>query len=262
MQEEKLNYSFVSSPVKIDNTVHRQTGPWTPTIHSLLNFLQSKGFKYSQKVLGFDEQGREVLEFLPGEAATRPWSLRLLEDDGLVQAAKVLKSYHTVVKDFQPPKDAEWRIGKVLPKPGQIIRHGDLGPWNSLWQKDKLTGLIDWDFAEPGEAITDLAQMAYYFVPLRGEKGWQEAGFADRPDFLHRLNRLCKTYGQFRADEVLTALQNWLQEELRRMEEFGRRQGLEPWLSFHQRGDADDIDEDLVWLEKFRRSSEYFRFLV
>ncbi len=253
MEEEKLNFGFVSAPVKIGNTVHRQIGPWTPTIHSLLSFLQSRGFMYSQKVLGFDEQGREILEFLSGDAATRPWPSQILENDGLVQAATVLKQYHAVVKDFQPPKDAEWGIGKVPLKPGQIIRHGDLGPWNTLWQKDKLTGLVDWDFAEPGGAITDLAQMAYYFVPLRGEKGWQEAGFTERPNFLHRLSTLCETYGQFTTSKVLAELQNWLHEELRRMKELGEKQGLEPWLGFSQRGDADDIREDLTWLEELNR---------
>jgi len=250
MEEEKLNYGFVSSPVKIGNTVHRQTGTWTYAIHALLNFLQANNFAYSQKVLGFDEQGREILEFLPGEAATRPWPPQLLEDGGLVQAATMLKRYHALVKEFRPPENAEWRIGKVPLKHGQIIRHGDLGPWNMLWQDDELTGLIDWDFAEPGKAITDLAQMAYYCVPLRGEEGWQEAGFIERPDLLHRFNVVCETYGQFMANEVLDELQNWLYEELRRVRELGGEKKLEPWASFFQRGDDAEILKDLAWLKE------------
>ena len=246
--EEELNYGFVSSPVKIGNTVHRQAGAWTPTIHSLLGFLRAKGFTYSPAVLGVDEKAREILEFLPGKAATRPWPSQLLEDEGLVQAAIMLKYYHAIVKDFQPPDNAEWRIGKVKMESGQIICHGDLGPWNMLWQDGILTGLIDWDFAEPGKAITDLAQMAYYFAPFRGESGWQEAGFAERPDFRHRLDVLCKNYGRFTADEVLTEIALWLQEELRRVRSLGEK-GAEPWVSFLRRGDDQEILDDLAWLE-------------
>jgi len=250
MEEEKLAHGFVSSAVKIGDTVHRQTGAWTPTIHDLLSFLQAKGFAYSPKVLGMDEKGREILEFLPGESATRPWSSFMLKGEGLAQAAKMLRQYHEVVEGFEPGTDAEWRVGKLSKKPGQIIRHGDLGPWNTLWQGDTLTGLIDWDFAEPGEAITDLAQMAYYFVPLRGEKGWQEAGFTEWPDLGHRLEVLCEAYGRFTTDEVLAELQNWLHEELRRVKELGGEQGIEPWASFLRRGDDQDILSDLAWLSK------------
>lgn len=248
MEEEKLTYGFVSSPVKIGDTVHRQTGAWTPTVHDLLGFLKAKGFTYSPTVLGIDEKDREILEFLPGQAATRPWPPQLLKDDGLVQAAVMLRRYHAIVKDFQPAEDAEWRIGKVKMEPDQIIRHGDLGPWNMLWQDGVLTGLIDWDFAEPGEALTDLAQMAYYFIPFRGETGWQEAGFAERPDFRHRLEVLCKNYERFTADEVLAEIAEWLREELRRVRDLGGK-GAEPWASFLRRGDDREILDDLAWLK-------------
>lgn len=248
MKEEKLEFGFVSSPVKVGDTVHRQAGLWTATIHNLLNFLNNNGFKYAPKPMGLDEKGREILEYLPGEAAVRPWPQHLLEDDGLCQAARMLREYHDIVRKFVPPDSAEWRIGNVPYKLGQVIRHGDLGPWNTLWQEGKITGLIDWDFAEPGEAIADLAQMAYYFVPLRGEKGWQEAGFKNRPDFQHRLKLLCEAYGDFSEDDVLCALESWLKEELRRVREFGA-QNKEPWRSFLRRGDDKEILQDLEWLK-------------
>ncbi len=112
----------------------------------------------------------------------------------------------------------------------------------------RVTGFIDWDFAEPGAAITDLAKMAYYFVPLRGESGWQEAGFAERPDLLHRLDLLCMAYGQFTANEVIDEVRQWLHEEQKRTIQLGRK-GVEPWTRFLQRGDDKMIQHDLVWLE-------------
>ena len=249
MEEEKLNFGSVSSPVKIGNTVHRQAGAWTPTIHALLKFLNQNGFAYAPHVLGMDERGREILDFLPGKAATRPWPAVLLTDKGLTQAAKMLRQYHNLVQDFSLPPNAEWRIGRLGKKPEQIIRHGDLGPWNTLWQSDTLTGLIDWDFAEPGERITDLAQMAYYFVPLRREEGWQKVGFTERPDFKERLKTLCTAYGDFKADELVYELLQWLGEELRRVREWGG-EGREPWANFLGRGDDEEILADIDWIRK------------
>jgi len=253
MEEEILSFGTVSSAVKIGDAVHRQTGPWTPTIHALLNFLNEKGFSYAPHVLGMDEQGREILTFLPGIAASRPWPTNLFETSSLVQAAKMLRQYHDIVEDFQLPDGTEWRGGKIQRLPGQTIRHGDIGPWNTLWQGNSLTGLIDWDFAEPGERVTDLAQMAYYFIPLRGEDGWRQAGFKERPNFNLRLKTLLEAYGMFSTDEVVDALLGWLAEELRRVNEWGG-EGREPWSSFLLRGDDREMLDDIDWIKQNRRS--------
>lgn len=253
MEEEKLNYGSVSSPVKIGNTVHRQAGTWTPTIHALLQFLNQNGFAFAPRAIGMDGQGREILDFLPGKAATRPWPTVLLTSRGLMQAAKMLREYHDAVQDFTPPSDAEWRIGKIDKKKGQIIRHGDLGPWNTLWQGNTLTGLIDWDLAEPGERVTDLAQMAYYFAPLRCEEGWQKAGFSERPDFKERLHILCAAYGDFKTDEVIAELLRWLDSELRRVRELGQK-GREPWASFLHQGDDAEIVADMDWIKENQKA--------
>ncbi len=251
MQEEALEFGTVSSAVKVGDTVRRQAGPWTPTIHALLQFLNEHDFAYAPTPLGMDEQGREIISYLPGVAASRPWPHVLLTDEGIKQAAKMLRSYHDIVQNFTPSTDAEWRIGKVPLLPGQIIRHGDLGPWNTLWRQDTLTGLIDWDFAEPGERITDLAQLAYYFIPLRGDDGWKQAGFTERPDFGQRLRLLCTHYGSFTPDEVLSELSSWLDEELRRMHDLGG-QNIEPWASFVKRGDITELTQDKEWIHTLR----------
>lgn len=249
MEEEKLDFGSVSSPVRIGNTVHRQAGAWTPTVHALLKFLNQNSFAYAPQPIGMDAQGREVLKFLPGRAATRPWPTVLLTNEGLRQAANMLRKYHDTVQNFPAPHGAEWRIGKMDKRPEQVILHGDLGPWNTLWQDDILTGLIDWDFAEPGERITDLAQMAYYFVPLRREEGWQKAGFTERPDFRERLKTLCTTYGDFKVDELVNELLQWLGKELRRVRKWGG-EGREPWANFLGRGDDEEILADIDWIRE------------
>jgi hypothetical protein len=46
---------------RIGDTVHRPVAPWTAAVHDLLRYLEDVGYEYSPRVLGFDEQGREVL---------------------------------------------------------------------------------------------------------------------------------------------------------------------------------------------------------
>jgi len=247
MEEIKLDYGNVSNTVKVGDTVRRDTGPWTPTIHALLNYLHEHEFDCVPKVLGIDDKGREVLSYLDGEAAVRPWPPILFTESGISQAARLLRKYHNTVANFKPPQDAEWRMGKIKLRSDQIIRHGDLGPWNTIWQGDTLTGLIDWDFAQPGERIEDLAQLAYYFIPLRGEDGWKKAGFQERPNFSVRLKYLVEDYGLYKPSEVVEALLKYQQEDRERTQTKGD-QGIEPWRRFLKRGDVEESMQDSRWL--------------
>jgi hypothetical protein len=247
MKEIELTGGAVSGSVKIGDTVHRNAGPWTPAVHGLLQFLIDHGFDLVPRPLGMDPQGREILSFMPGKTALRPWPEVLKADDGLLQMSQLLRRYHDLVSSFVPPKDATWRIGKVKHRPGQIIRHGDLGPWNTLWDNGKLTALLDWDFAEPGERITDVAQMAWYFVPLRGEQGWKDAGFETRPDFRGRIRTLTEGYGDFSVDEVLKELHRLQQSDMEITQRLGGA-GVYPWNKFYERGGMQILKDENAWL--------------
>jgi hypothetical protein len=249
MEEIELSGGLVSAPVKVGDTVRRTAGPWTPAVHSLLNYLHDNGFSEAPRPLGIDTQGREILNFLPGMAALRPWPEVLRTGDGLAQAARLVRRYHDVVVGFVPSKEAIWRIGKVNFTPGQIIRHGDLGPWNTLWQRDHLTALLDWDFAEPGERITDLAQLAWYFVPLRGEEYWGEAAFKKRPDFRQRLELVAREYDGFDVLEILHELDRLQNYDLEITKRLGG-QGIHPWNLFFDRGGVQILKKENAWLKE------------
>lgn len=52
--------------------MHRTAGPWTPTIHRLLDRLAVRGVHWLPRALGLDEQGREVLTYLPWTVPSHP----------------------------------------------------------------------------------------------------------------------------------------------------------------------------------------------
>ena len=171
----------------------------------------------------------------------------MFTDDALVQAVTMLRLLHDATRDLAFPPHTEWRSGRAGKQPGQVIRHGDLGPWNTLWQGDRLTGLIDWDFAEPGLALTDLAQMALYFVPLRGEAHWRTTGFSHEPDVGHRLAVLCDAYGEFTMGDVvieIDRLQRTAMIEIIERAEAGRY----PWTMFRDKGEVERTQAEIDWL--------------
>ena len=194
--EQKLIGGNTGGAVRVGDTVRRPAGPWTPSVHALLRHLETAGFAAAPRALGFDERGREVLSFLPGETVgtTRPWPPWVHTDDALCQVARWLRDFHTAVADFVPPDDAIWRAGGVW-RPGLIVGHNDAAPYNAAWAGGQLTGFFDWDFAAPVSAEWDLAFTAFAWVPLHARHVVTAEGFtafADRP---RRLRLFLDTYG-------------------------------------------------------------------
>lgn len=231
---------------RIDDTIRRPVGRWTPAVHDLLRYLEAKGLRGVPRILGVDDE-YETLSWIEGEAGTRPWPGVLRTDCGLVQIAGFLKSYHHMVKDYIPSETAEWYVPGLRWQPVLIIRHGDLGPWNTIWSDDVLKGVIDWDFAEPGETISDIAQLAWHLVPLRGDGFWSKAGFEEPPDLRKRLHVLCEAYGEFSPDAVIHALHGLQETEISRISTLGSS-GVEPWRTYLRRGDLEITWRERDWL--------------
>ncbi len=252
--EEKLTGGVVNTVVRIGQTVRRTTGPWTPTIHSLLDHLERAGFPYSPRVRGIDEHDREVLTYIEGTPAMRPWPHVLHGEESLHTLGRMLRELTDAVQKFDPPPEAVWRTSPAGPPlPGGSIRHGDMGMWNTIWNGDRLVGLIDWDFAEPAPPLWDLAQTAWYAVPFyRGEDGWQSCGFTAEPDHRRRFAALCDAYGAER-EAVLDALVELQATERHRVATLGAA-GIAPFQDFLARGDLAELDEEAAWLAARRTS--------
>ena len=67
MTEEILEGGGVNVVTRIGSTVRRPVQPWTAAVHVLLRHLADVGFDGAPRVLGVDDQGREILDYLAGE---------------------------------------------------------------------------------------------------------------------------------------------------------------------------------------------------
>jgi Ser/Thr protein kinase RdoA (MazF antagonist) len=184
-------------------------------VHALLRHLQDAGFDGAPRALGFDEQGREMLTYLPGETAAGrfPWPAWAFIDVMLIQVGQWLRRVHDVTADFVPPADERWfaGTGRTM-RPGLIVGHQDVAPYNAaVLDGERLVGFFDWDTAGPSTREFDLAFAALWWVPLCPPSVAQGLGFHDSADRSRRLHLLLDAYGYsgdrhaFRAEIVQRA---------------------------------------------------------
>ncbi|MFJ2193824.1 phosphotransferase [Kitasatospora sp. NPDC087861] len=163
MDEEILTGGGVNNVVRIGETVRRPTGPWTLAVHALLSHLAAAGFTGAPKAHGVDDRGREVLDFIPGQVGADS----IFGDDGdarLRAVGRLLRAFHDTTAGFCPPAGTIWYFPSRGPV--EVICHGDVAPYNTVFRKGLPVALIDFDTAHPGPRIWDVAYAAYRFVPL------------------------------------------------------------------------------------------------
>ncbi|MFE4722427.1 phosphotransferase [Streptomyces sp. NPDC057889] len=245
IEDGSTDRGSVTTVRRIGATIRRPTGAWTPAVHALLGHLEDVGFSRAPRALGTDGAD-EVLSLLYGEPAFTPWPEGLRSSHGVGELGRWLRGYHDAVRTFRPPADAHWQGQEEEWRPGMVIRHGDLGPWNSIWDGGQLIGFIDWDFAAPGHAIDDLAQLAWYVVPLRPLEQQRRASVTGSSTLQARLHALCTAYGE-QPEAVIEALDALQSREAARIERLGR-QGTEPWATFLARGDAAEMLAEQCWI--------------
>ncbi|NGN64773.1 aminoglycoside phosphotransferase family protein [Streptomyces sp. A7024] len=237
---------------RVGGTVRRPAQPWTPTVHALLKHLEAVGFPYAPRPLGFDDQGREVLTFINGESGPQSWA-KVVDDQGLSAYARLLREFHDATADFTPPDDAAWADGPIAPGEGQVICHGDFGPWNVVWQGNRPVGIIDWDFARPGARMHDVAYALQYVTPFRDDAEclrWLR--YPAPPDRRRRLEQFCTAYGLTTTAGVVDAVIDRQQETIDLVRRLAS-QGHEPQTTWVREGLLEELGRRLAWSRSNRR---------
>ncbi|MFC4147806.1 phosphotransferase [Micromonospora mangrovi] len=196
MTEQRMPGGRLLGAVRVGDTVRRPAQPWTPAVHEVLRHLASVGFDGAPRVLGVDEQGREMLTHLDGETVGDrvPWPSWVRSAGTLRQVGGWLRRLHDATTSFTPSPDARWFAGKGW-RPGLVIGHHDAGPHNAVWRNGRLVGFVDWDTAGPSSWEWDLAFAALCWVPLRGPETTAALGFTADDDPRERLHLLLDAYG-------------------------------------------------------------------
>lgn len=201
--EEPLTGGNMNAVVRVGATVRRTAGLWTPQVHRLLALLRDKGIQEAPEPLGYDEQGREVLSFLPGLVGHEPLP-ELRTDAVLAAAAGLLRRIHDATTGVaQAWRNDLWQA--PVREPVEVICHGDFAPYNCVFENGKLVGVIDFDYAHPGSRAWDFAYALYRFVPLMHPSNADSyGGIAEQ---CRRARLFCTAYGVWDRSQIIPALQ-------------------------------------------------------
>lgn len=205
-------------PVRFGDRVHRTAGPWSPTVHAYLRHLRAGGVDLVPEPFGFDEQGREVLAFLPGLVPAYPLPDVVWADAFLVQVAHVLRRLHDASVGLRI-EGAIWQ--QPSREPAQVISVNDFAPYNLVLDGDRITGVIDLDQASPGPRIRDLAHLAYRLVPLTDPAN-PDVPLTDETVRGRRLRLLTDAYGDVAPAAVLVAVVGLLHDVAAHADAAGR----------------------------------------
>jgi aminoglycoside phosphotransferase len=152
-------------------------------VRETLRFLEAQRFEGAPRYLGTDEHGRELVSFVAGDVREES----ALSDEQIANAARLLRRFHDVV------------AGSELAGEEEIVCHGDAGPHNVVFHGDQAIALIDWEFAEPGSRLTELAVVAWLLVDDRWKLGQGEAA-------ARRIHLFCSAYGWDEVGHVIDEL--------------------------------------------------------
>ena len=235
---------------RIGDTVRRTAQPWSACVQAVLRHLQGAGISGIPRPLGFDELGREVVSFVPGDVWDYPLPEVARRESTLVSTAVLLRRLHDATAGFEPPADACWMLAMPGDLPAEVVCHNDFAPYNVVFGDDGPVGVIDWETAAPGARVWDVAYAAYRWVPLSRSA---PAELLDAHARARRLRIFCDAYGLGAADRAIllatvarrvTALRDLLVAEAAR--------GNPVFAEHLADGHVEEYDADLAYLHASR----------
>ena len=192
--------------VRVGSHVLRPSGPYTDSIHAFLRAARQAGFEGASSPVGIDADGRERLRFIDGDVPVPPYPDWSQSDTALASIARLLRGLHDAARGFDPG-GLSWDDRLADPAGGTLVCHNDVCPENVVFRDGVAVAILDFEFAAPGRAVYDVAQLARLCVPIEDDADQARLGWrpADRPA---RLRLVADSYGLDREGraELLPAM--------------------------------------------------------
>ena len=209
----------VDGSIRLGDTARRPASNNTQLVQTVLRHLEVAGVGWAPRPLGIDNEGREVVSWIPGVTAESG------EDVDLSELARMVRRLHDLT------------VGLV--EGSECIIHDDLQPRNVVVRQGKPVGLIDWEQARAGRRVEDVANLCWSFVEPRPASDCGEIG--------QRWRLVADAYGLGSDNDlvavVLTRMVNCAEDIEREARRGSIRHGL-----LHDRGDHIAIRAMYEWV--------------
>jgi Phosphotransferase enzyme family len=209
------------SVVRVGDTVRRPVRAQSEAVAALLVHLEAGGFPGAPRFLGFDDSGREVLSWIPGDAPLPPFPSWAMADDALLSLARLLRAFHDAVEGFfLSGPNRKWSTEMADPSGGDLVCHNDVCPENVVFRDGRAVAFIDFDFAAPGRRIWDVVGTLSMWAPLTASEWRSDYPIVSDP--VDRAADFADAYGL--AEHERKAFVPTLRERWRVGRSFVRRQ--------------------------------------
>lgn len=170
--------------VRVGDTVRRPVGPHTATAQAFLAHLAAHGFTGAPAPLGYDEAGREVVSYVPGDVPVEDpppdWATT---DAALVSVVTRARKLHEAAAGFTAPDGFVWAWPAAPEYRRGLFVHNDLCRENVVFRDGRAVAFIDFDWLGPACPEWEMAAVLSHWV-------WRMPG-----DRVARARLACATYG-------------------------------------------------------------------
>ena len=191
--------------VRVGETVRRPASSSSDTVRRVLQHLEAVGFDGAPQWLGIDQLGRDVLSFVPGEVAGRPWPDWVADAERAASVARLVRRLDDVMRTLGVPSWAadapQPEIGEApasVAPPPTMLGHLDITPENVVFVDGRATALIDFDLVRPTTRVEEVADMLLWWAGWMAPEDRDRALHAVDPGERGRL--LVDVYGLEEAD--------------------------------------------------------------
>lgn len=238
--------------VRVGDTVRRPVGPHSALVHTVLKHLEDAEVDLAPRFVGIDDEGREILSWIEGEVAQRPWPHWVADPDRGVSVARLLRRLDDALIELGLPEDTavkSWPSGAPEPV-GPVaffLGHRDVTPDNTVFREGRAVAFIDFDLLKPSSRADEVVNLLLWWA------GWSAPQdrdpVFDGVDVGDRGRLLVDAYGLGEEERewvvpvaVSTAQQSW-HDMKRRAEKDGGG-----WARMWDDGIGDRIRRREAWL--------------
>jgi Ser/Thr protein kinase RdoA (MazF antagonist) len=216
----------------VGGVVRRPAAEWTPSVHALLRHLVDAGMPVPEPLEIAD--GVETVRWLPGRAGEEVWPHQT-SLAGVRSAGVLLRAVHDATLTWSPPDDAVWAV-PAEPGSAGVLCHGDPKPPNMTWDRNRATGLFDWDDARPAPRLSDVAYALQWIAPFfEDDAELRRRGLPTEVDVMARAEAFLEGYGWSDPIDVLAAVTARRRQAIAEVTHLGRR-GFEPQATWVAQG--------------------------